>query len=58
MLVGILFYFRTKKLQISMEFKWKHFKLNSMMQNLPHRRVFFFHNFFFEDNGHAKFGGV
>ena len=49
--------FRTKELQISMEFKWKHFRPNSMMQNLPQRGVHF-PNLFFKDNAHVKFGGV
>ena len=46
-----------KDLQISMEFKWKNFNPNSMMQILPHRGVHF-PNLFFEDNAHSKFGGV
>ena len=53
----ILLNFRIKDLQISMEFKWKNFNPNSMMQILPHRGVHF-PNLFFEDNAHAKFGGV
>ena len=57
MLDRFILNFMTKEIQISMEFKWKHFRPNSMMQNLPQRGVPFL-NSFFEDNAYVKFGGV